>query len=137
MLMDMHQSLERILASKQVIGDLFYEALFARHPEIRPFFEKIDLRRQAVLLTMELTVIDAFHRFRDGPARLYLQYLGTKHRERGIPSELYRPFRDTMVEVLQRFHEKDWTEELATEWKTAIDDASAVMFEGYSKHFTV
>jgi hemoglobin-like flavoprotein len=136
-LMDMHQSFERILASKQVIGDLFYEALFTRHPEIRPFFEGIDLRRQAVLLTMELSVIDAFHRFRNGPARLYLQYLGTKHHHRGIPLELYSPFRDTMLEVLQRFLEGDWTEELATEWKTAIDDASAVMFEGYSKHFTV
>jgi hemoglobin-like flavoprotein len=135
--MDMHASLQRILAGKQVIGDSFYEALLARHPEFRPYFEGIDLRRQAVLLTMQLTVIEGYHRLRSPPARLYLQYLGTKHYKRGIPQEVYGPFRDTLLEVLQRFLEEDWTEGLATEWKTAIDDASAVMFEGYSKHITV
>jgi hemoglobin-like flavoprotein len=135
--MDMHESLQRILASKQVLGDAFYEALFARHPEFRPHFEGLDLRRQAVLLTMELAVIDSYHRLRSPSARLYLQYLGTKHRERGIPRELYGPFRDTLLEVLLRFLGQGWTEGLAAEWKTAIDDASAVMFEGYATHFTV
>jgi hemoglobin-like flavoprotein len=135
--MDMHDSLQRILASKQVIGDVFYEALLAHHPEIRPYFEGIDLCRQAVLLTMQLTVIEVYHRLGSPPARLYLQHLGTQHHNRGIPLELYGPFRDTLLEVMQRFLEEDWTEELAKEWKTAIDDASAVMFEGYSKHITV
>jgi hemoglobin-like flavoprotein len=135
--MDMHESLQRILASKQVIGDAFYEALLARHPEFGPYFEGIDLRRQAVVLTMQLTVIDGYHRLGSPPARLYLQYLGTKHHSLGIPQELYGSFRDTLLEVLQRFLEGDWTEELAREWKTAIDGASAVMFEGYSKHFMV
>ena len=36
--MDMHESLQRILASKQVFGDVFYEALLARHPEVGPYF---------------------------------------------------------------------------------------------------
>ena len=135
--MDMHESLQRILASNQVIGDSFYEALLARHPEFGPYFEGIDLRRQALVLTMQMTVIDGYHRLGGPPARLYLQYLGTKHHNLGIPQELYGPFRDTLLEVLQRFLEEDWTEELAREWKTAIDDASAVMFEGYSKHFMV
>jgi hemoglobin-like flavoprotein len=135
--MDMHESLQRILASKQVLGDLFYEALFARHPEFGPYFEGIDLRRQAVLLTMELTIIESYHRLRSSPARMYLQYLGTKHHDRGIPQELYGSFRDTLLEVLRQLLEQGWTDELAREWKTAIDDASAVMFEGYAKHFTV
>lgn len=135
--MDMHESLQVILASNQVIGDSFYEALFARHPEFRPYFEGIRLRRQAVVLTALLTVIEVYHRLRSPPARLLLQYLGTKHRNLGIPQELFGPFRDTLLEVLQRFLEEDWAEELATEWKTAIDDAAAVMFEGYSKDFTV
>ena len=135
--MDMHESLQRILASNQVIGDLFYEALLAGHPQIRPYFDGIDLRRQAVLLTMQLAVVEGYHRLPSCPARLYLQYLGTKHHDRGIPSELYGPFQNTLLKVLQQFLEDDWTEELAREWKTAIDNASAVMFEGYSKHFTV
>jgi hemoglobin-like flavoprotein len=135
--MDLHESLQRILASKQVLGDAFYEALFARHPEFRPYFEGVDLRRQAVVLTMELTVIDNYHRLRSPSARLYLRYLGTKHHDRGIPQELYGPFRETLLEVLQQVLGQGWTEELAREWKTAIDDASAVMFEGYSERFTV
>jgi hemoglobin-like flavoprotein len=135
--MDLHESLQRILASKQVLGDAFYEALFARHPEFRPLFEGLDLHRQAVVLTMELTAIDNYHRLRSPAARLYLQYLGTKHHDRGIPQELYGPFRETLLEVLQQVLGQGWTEELAGEWKAAIDDASAVMFEGYSERFTV
>ena len=135
--MDMHGSLQRILASKQIIGDLFYEALLLRHPEIRPYFEGIDLRRQAVLLTMQLTVIDGYHLYRSPAAGRYLQYLGTKHRDRGVPQDLYGPFRDTLLEVLQRFLEDDWTEGLAEEWKTAIDGAAAVMFEGYHQDISV
>jgi hemoglobin-like flavoprotein len=135
--MDLHESLQRILASKQVIGDSFYEALLARHPEFGPYFEGIDLRRQAVLLTMQLTVIESYHRLRSLSTRLYLQYLGTKDHSLGIPQERYGPFRDTLLEVMQRFLEDEWTEELGSEWKTAIDEASAVMFEGYKKHFTV
>ena len=135
--MDLHESLQRILASKQVIGDSFYEALLARYPEFGPHFEDIDLRRQAVLLTMQLTVVESYRRLRSLPVRLYLQYLGTKHHSLGIPRELYGPFRDTLLGVLQRFLEDEWTEELASEWKTAIDEASAVMFEGNEKQFTV
>jgi hemoglobin-like flavoprotein len=133
--MDMHESLLRILASNQVIGDAFYEALLARHPEFRPYFERVRFRRQAVLLTMQLAVIEVYHRFRSPLARLHLQHLGAKHRNLGVPQELYGPFRDTLLEVLQRCFEEDWTEELAREWKTAIDGASAVMFEGYSDDF--
>lgn len=135
--MNMHESLQRILASNQVFGDSFYEALLARHHEIRPYFEGIDLRHQAVLLTMQLTVIEGYQRLRSPSMRLYLQYLGTKHHTRGIPSELYGPFRDTLLDALRRFLEEGWTEELENGWKAAIDDASAVMFEGYSKHFSV
>jgi hemoglobin-like flavoprotein len=136
-LMDMNESLQRILASQQVLGDSFYEALFARHPEFGPYFAGADPRRQAVALTMQLTVIDCYHRLCSPAARLYLQYLGTKHHGRAIPQELYGPFRDTLLEVMQRLLGQDWTEELATEWKTAIDNASAVMFEGYAKRFSV
>jgi hemoglobin-like flavoprotein len=135
--MDMHESLQRILASNQVIGDSFYQALLAGHPEIRPHFEAVDLGQQAVLLTMQLSVIETYHRLRGPSLRLYLQYLGTKHHAHGVPKELYGPFRDTLLEVLGQFLEKDWTEELANEWKTAIDGASAVMFEGYAKRFSV
>src|SRR4051812_34331482 len=113
--MDMHESLQRILASKQVIGALFYETLLDHHPQIRPYFEGIDLCDQAAVLTMELTVIEVYHRLRSPPARHYLQYLGTKHLKRGIPSDLYGPFRDTLLEVLRSFLAEDWTEGLATD----------------------
>jgi hemoglobin-like flavoprotein len=135
--MDLHASLQHVLAGQQILGDWFYEALLTRHPEIRPYFDGMDLRRQAVVLTMQLTIIECYHRLRSPAARLYLQYLGAQHHKRGIRHEHYGPFRDTMLEVLQQFHGEAWTPELAQAWQTAIDSAAAVMSEGHQKHLTV
>jgi hypothetical protein len=42
-----------------------------------------------------------------------------------------------MLDTLAEFHGSDWDEKLANQWRTAIDLATAKMFEGYEENFHV
>jgi hypothetical protein len=41
------------------------------------------------------------------------------------------------MSTLERFHGAEWDEELAGQWREAIDRASETMLEGYRTHFSV
>jgi hemoglobin-like flavoprotein len=135
--MDIQESVHRILARRECLADLFYLVFLDRYPEVRHHFEGVNLKYQAVLLTTALLVIQC-HAMGSYPATTaYLRYLGSKHRARNIPPELYPPFRDALRTTLARFHSKDWDAGLAGQWRAALDKAVATMLEGYQQHFTV
>ncbi|MEX2188939.1 MAG: globin domain-containing protein [Pirellulales bacterium] len=132
--MDISTSIERILLSRDLLGSTFYDVFFRRHPEVQRHFEGVNLVRQGVLLTMALVVIEQFHAHAYPATHRYLQYLGTRHDELGIPAETYPHFRDALLETLGLFHAGEWNAELADDWRAAIDKAYAAMLEGYRKH---
>ncbi len=132
--MDISASVERILQSRDLLGSTFYDVFFRRHPEVQRHFEGVNLVRQGVLLTMALVVIEQFHAHAYPATRRYLQYLGAKHDELGIPAETYPHFRDALLETLGLFHAGEWTTQLADDWRSAIEKASQAMLEGYANH---
>src|SRR5205814_187464 len=134
--MDIHDSLHRILEHEADLANLFYDA-FLERPGVREHFHGVDVRRQAVLLTMALMVIERQHQHPYSATNLYLKYLGTRHRDRKIPVELFPVFRDVLLATLERFHGADWDAGLAGQWRAAIDGATARMREGYGTRFTV
>jgi hemoglobin-like flavoprotein len=93
------------------------------------------MHHQAVVLTMQLSVIDVFYTRGTPASDKYLQVLGTRDKDRGIPREHYVKFRDVLLDALERFHGSDWSESLAGHWKKAIDQAAEKMFEGYESRF--
>lgn len=133
--MNLPESVHFVLSQREIFGEHFYQRLLAQHPAMQTYFDGIDMSHQAVLLTMQLTVIEAYRRTQSPAAKKYLQILGTRHHERGIPQSTYAQFRDVLIETLQQFHQDDWTEELHAEWTDAINSASERMFEGYDRHF--
>jgi hemoglobin-like flavoprotein len=133
----MTESLKLVQASKPIFGHLFYERLFAQHPAIEQFFRHTTIDHQAAILTMELSVIEAFVVRRSPAAELYLQLLGTKHKDRGIPEEAYPLFRDVLLSSLQQFHGADWSDDLEQRWRTAIDASVAKMLDGYKQRVTI
>jgi hemoglobin-like flavoprotein len=135
--MNIRESVQRIHDSQDNFGDRFYQRFFERQPAAKKFFREIHLPRQAVILTMQLSVIQAYYHGNSRAAGQYLQILGSRHRALGVPRELYPEFRDTLLETLEGFLGDDWTAELATEWRAAIDAASEKMFEGYDHHYSV
>jgi hemoglobin-like flavoprotein len=135
--MDMPESLKLVQASKPIFGRLFYERLFTQYPDLEHFFHRTTIDHQAAILTMELSVMEAFYVRESPAAELYLQLLGTKHKDRGIPVEAYPHFRDVLLASLQQFHGTDWSAELAQQWHEAIDASVAKMLDGYKQRVTI
>ena len=133
--MDITASVERVLNRKEVIADLFYQVFLDRHPEVRKFFVQVDLKQQAVMLTMALMIVE-HHYTRPYPAtEHYLRVLGHRHHEYGIPPDLYPGFRDCLLETLEQFHGILWEDSLAAQWRDALDRTTTTMLEGYQKPY--
>lgn len=134
--MDVRTSVAEVLNREETVTKLFYERFLSRYPDVKQVFENVDLGRQALLLSMALPVIQ-LHYDHDYPTtRDYLEMLGYKHKERGVPEELYPDFRDCLLDTLEQFHGEDWTEDLEQQWSDAIEKASDAMLAGYrSKRF--
>jgi hemoglobin-like flavoprotein len=135
--MELAESLSRVLNAPQLLGEEFYHRLFEQVPEVQRFFEGIDMRRQAMLVTMALTVIQQHYDQRYPATQAYLNYLGSRHSARGIPIYFYSQWRDTMLDTLASFHGTDWNKELSGQWRSAIDLTINEMLSGYAEHYRV
>jgi hemoglobin-like flavoprotein len=135
--MRIHDSVEKILRSKEVFGRQFYEVFFRKFPEVEQYFRGIDMERQSLVLTLAVSIVEQYFTRGYPATEKYLKYLGTQHHKRGIPREVYPMWRDAMLETLQNFLGNDWDEELAGEWRAAIQRSTTLMFEGYDEYFRV
>jgi hemoglobin-like flavoprotein len=135
--MEMHASIQRILEAKDELGTMFYERLFAAHPEFQQYFERVDFQRQNSLLVTGLMIIEA-HATRPTPAtETYLQYLGTRHHDMKVPKHLYDAWVETMLQTMHEFHGQEWSSDLEQQWRRAFRVAVDTMFEGYNQRVTV
>ena len=135
--MNITESLDRILSSKDSLGELFYECFLTKFPEVQKYFSDVDMRRQSVLLTNALVLVHNYSEKGYLAIELYLQLLGTKHSDRKIPKELYPQWIEAMLASLEQFHGAEWSDQLASEWRGALDRATEVMFDGYAQRFHV
>lgn len=135
--MTLDESLHEVLQSNGRLPDLFYGIFFTRCPAAERHFRGVNMTDQHILLTMALMVMERHHAHGYAATEMYLKYLGTKHHTRGIPKELFPPFRDALLEALRQFHADRWNSALSEQWATAIDRAVVTMFEGYATHYTV
>ena len=129
--MNIGESIHDVLSRDEVVADLFYDIFLDRHPEVRPYFVGVELHQQAIVLTMMLSMIEDFHRHAYPATARYLRLVGQRHKERGIPQDLYAIFSQCLLETLQRFHGQNWSEQLSDEWRKGINKASQAMLEGY------
>jgi len=130
--MDIQQSLARVLDRKEPLAELFYTHFFSRYPEVRQYFARVNMKRQAVLLTMALQLSVQYYVNSFPAIAAYLKILGEKHQDWGIPREQYPKFCAAMLETLSQFHGADWSTQLNEQWKDAIELAGAKLQEGYN-----
>jgi hemoglobin-like flavoprotein len=135
--MDIHDSVHQILQQKESFADVFYLVFLEDYPEVRQHFTHVNFKHQNVLLTMALLVIERHYTHSYPATEMYLNYLGTKHDERGIPPQQYPMFREALLATLERFHGPGWDDHLATQWREAIDSAIEAMIKGYCRHYHV
>jgi hemoglobin-like flavoprotein len=129
--MTLSSSLEKILQSGDTFGDLFYKIFFERTPEAKQYFEGVDMKRQSLTLTMALKLMGEYQAKGYPAIRQYLESIGTRHKDRGVPRETYAAWSDALLTALARFHGDDWDDALAGQWSDAIDATTMVMFDGY------
>ncbi|MDP6446033.1 MAG: globin domain-containing protein [Pirellulaceae bacterium] len=129
--MDLNESISDILDSNLLFGRTFYENLFALYPEAKTHFRGVNMHRQAATLTMTLLVIENYRAAERPAMTTYLRELGAQHQERGIPTEMYSPFRRVLLETLAAFHGDRWSDELSLQWSTAVDHTIKEMAKGY------
>jgi len=129
--MDISESVETILGHKETMCGLFYERFLESTPEARQYFADVNMDKQAAFLTIALAVIQDHYEHEYRATEHYLKVLGTRHRNWGIPRELYSSFRDCLLNTMASFHGEDWDDELKAQWHKAIDKAAETMLEGY------
>ena len=137
MQMDIHASLDQILAKKTSFAESFYRRLEREHPAVFAHFEGVDMRYQVNLLTMALVVIEKEYRSPNEAVKSYLRVLGTKHAQRQIGREDYVLWTESMLRALAEYHGDDWNENVSREWRDAIEIALDQMFIGYDEHHHV
>jgi hemoglobin-like flavoprotein len=129
--MQLDNSLQRVLADKNLVIRRFYERFLSEQPEAKELFANVDMKQQALMLTMALIVVEAHSRNSYPAVEHYLHVLGDRHREAGVPRDMFVPFRDCLVETIRSCHADEWDEDLANEWRAELDRATQTMFEGY------
>jgi hemoglobin-like flavoprotein len=129
---DLHESVDCILAEGTALTDRFYEILFQRQPEARALFEKTHMSAQSVMLSAALMVSKHSPEY-PLATRQYLKLLGTRHARKGVPRELYPAFQEVLLVALEEFHGPDWNDGLSRQWREAIESAVQLMFEGYDR----
>ena len=107
--MDLHESIERILAEGTTLTDRFYEILFQCHPEARVLFEKTHMSAQSVMLTAAL-MVSKHHPEYPLATQQYLKVLGTRHARKDVPRDLYPAFQEILLVALAEFHGADWSD---------------------------
>ena len=129
--MDIEKSLELILHSGEQFGSSFYDIFFERCPKAAEYFKDTDMRRQSLVLTMALQLLAQYYASGFLSIEQYLQTIGTRHDDYGVPREMYTDWRDAMLAALEKFHGDQWNDALAKQWHEAIERSSEVMFRGY------
>ena len=129
--MTLTESVKTILSQTGALTPRFYDRFFDQVPDARAFFETTNMQHQAAVLRMALQMVEQFFTHGYGGIGEYLRVIGFKHRERGIPQELYTGWKETLLDTLQEFHGHEWNDSLAAEWTGALDRSIDKMLEGY------
>ena len=135
--MDIQESVKEILHSKDEFGRMFYEDLLQSNPDLQHYFARVNMNRQAIMLTTALMIVERFYNEATPAVELYLRYLGTKHHGLGVGTGDFPKFFDALFATLKRFHGEKWHADLERQWQEALLRASSAMFDGYVEHVRV
>ena len=109
----------------EVSGALFYERLFAAHPNFRPLF-KNDMRIQGVkLMTMLAMIVYNLHE----PGRILqsVRDLAVRHVEYGVELADYDALREALLWTLEQALEEDFTPAVREAWTVCYDELADEM----------
>ncbi len=136
-LMELSASLKLVLGQKELVIRQFYDRFLEECAAARPLFEGVDLERQALMLTTALIVVEAHAREQLPALNHYLHVLGDRHRNAGVPRELFPEFRECLIRTIRDCHGDGWSDAIEEAWRAALNLTIDTMFDGYEKDYPI
>ena len=133
--MELAESVTFILGHKEAVIGSFYDRFLSDYPEVRQYFQGVDLKKQALMLTMALVAVEGYYSGEYPATEHYLRVLGHRHHLASVDVEHYPKFRDCLVATLAEIHGDSWNDDLDVQWSAAIDKAIQVMLDGYEQPY--
>ncbi len=115
----------RLAVMPDVAGALFYERLFADHPNLQPLF-KHDMRIQGVkLMTMLAMVVYNLHE--PGQVLPAIRDLGVRHVGYGVKLSDYDALKEALLWTLEQALGEDFTPAVRDAWAVCYDELAGEM----------
>jgi hemoglobin-like flavoprotein len=115
----------RLAVMPEVTGALFYERLFADHPDLRALF-KHDMRIQGVKLMTMLAMV-VYHLHEPGHVLPAIRDLGVRHVGYGVEVTQYAALKDALLWTLEQALGEDYTPAVRDAWTVCYDDLAGAM----------
>lgn len=109
----------------ELFFDTFYDIFLAKSPEIAKKFEHTDFVHQKLMLRESLLEMLCLEQAMDG-ARQEIEQLGRRHRDLHVTPEMYTMWLDSLCQAVEK-HDPQFTEELATKWRAAMQPGIELM----------
>lgn len=123
-------SFELVLERQPDLTHVFYEELFARHPEARALFSRNPMEVQERMLAE--TLVAAMDHLEDGGwLSSNLAALGSRHADYGVTPQMYGWVAEALLATLAKAGGEQWTEAHQTAWTDALGAIQSLMLAGY------
>lgn len=119
------ESFTMLKAHSARTGQIFYENLFKKDPEISKLF-KGDIKEQAgALMRMVKTVVEGLN----NPQIIIpaVQELGRRHNEYGVKPEQYKVFGECLINTIESVLNKDFSSKAKEAWQKLYNELADVM----------
>ena len=114
------------------VVEKFYDELFLRYPQVVPLFKNTDKRKQVQKLKGALKLVMNNLNNVDALAKT-LTELGKRHEKYGAVQEHYGAVAGTLLDVMQEYAGRAWTQEIQEAWSHALGTIVEVMLKAYGK----
>lgn len=128
----LEESLEKIRPRQEEFAARFYQTLFSRHPEMRPYFAHTDMVKQQQMLVAALFLIV---RSLEKPQMLAvtIKGLAERHIRYGAEVNLFPYVGEALFTTFADCLGADWTIEMKQSWINAYQTITQKMLEGMKK----
>jgi nitric oxide dioxygenase len=115
----------KLAVMPEVAGALFYERLFATHPDFRPMF-KNDMRIQGVKLMAMLAMV-VYNLPEPPQVSSAIRELAIRHVEYGVKTAHYDALREALLWTLEQALAEDLTPAAREAWTVCYDELAGEM----------
>ncbi len=121
-------SYKKVLEREHHLARLFYEKLFAKHPELQSFFSATPAVRAHQEKMFAMMLVAIMDRIDDSPwIDQEMAQLGAKHRRFQLTDANYHDFGVAFLETIAHVAGADFTHDVERAWRGAWDMLTAAM----------